>query len=269
MPKDTILYRLAMILAERNDWPISEHPRGGYDLNYDITYIDYAQRFTDWRQTPWAAYFSHYEEGTSYKEYWWNTANDGMRIKTVTADQYGAILSGKVIKTPAPVDPIFVPIDRKPNKIPKIGISVFVDKSGRKGEKLLARLAYDLEGKADFSGSGRGWPVKTQVHKFNDLPAWYNSLDYLVCTSLIEGVPMPPLEALACGVPVIIPSGVGMLDELTGPGVYRYAAGDYDSLLLTAIAALDSDKPDREAMALSVGIYNPGNYAEAHVKGFE
>ena len=76
MPKDSILYRLADTLSRETGWPINDKPKPNFDLNYAITYIDYAQRFTDWRSTPWAAYFSHYETGTSYKEFWWKTAAD-------------------------------------------------------------------------------------------------------------------------------------------------------------------------------------------------
>src|SRR5512135_3123253 len=67
MPEDSILYRLASILSRETGWTISDQPKANHDLNYAITYIDFAQRFTDWRATPWAAYFSHYETGTSYK----------------------------------------------------------------------------------------------------------------------------------------------------------------------------------------------------------
>lgn len=49
---------------------------------------------------------------------------------------------------------------------------------------------------------------------------WYNSIDVLLCTSSTEGSPMPPLEAMACGRPVVT-TAVGdmpnsMLDGETG-----------------------------------------------------
>lgn len=268
MPKDTILYRLADTLASYTGWTINNQPKPNHDLNFDITYIDYAQRFTDWRGTPWAAYFSHYEEGTSYKEYWWKTAAAAMQIKTVTADKYGAMLSGKVVKTPAPIDPMFKPVDRKAHITPRIGVSGFVDKSGRKGEKLVAQLASDLDGNAEIVATGRGWPVKTTLQKLDKLPAWYNSLDLYICTSLIEGVPMPPLEALACGIPIVIPEGVGMLDEIaTIPGVWRYKRGDYASLLSTVNEAIVG-KYDRQALCGLVAHHTAETYAKAHMEGF-
>lgn len=54
--------------------------------------------------------------------------------------------------------------------------------------------------------------------------------------SLIEGIPYPPLEALACGVPIIIPRNVGILDELPEiQGIIKYNCNDFDSLLKVLI----------------------------------
>src|SRR5512139_2740721 len=92
-----IIDRLARILAEQTGWTLSQKPQAGVNLNYSSLYIDYAQRFTDWKATPWAAYFSHFEVGTHYKEFWWETAAQGVRIKTITAKRYAAGLQGNII----------------------------------------------------------------------------------------------------------------------------------------------------------------------------
>ena len=110
---DGILPRLARLLADLNGWTLNTRPDPHVDLNYSIVYCDWAQRFSDWRATPWAAYFSHYEVGTPYKVFWWDMALTGVKIKTVTADKYGRTLPGTVIKTPAPVDAQFEIIARK------------------------------------------------------------------------------------------------------------------------------------------------------------
>ena len=113
----------------------------------------------------------------------------------------------------------------------RLGVSGHVYSTGRKGEGLAARLAGDFEGKAEMVAFGMGWPLKILSNDLTKRAWYYNSLDAFVCTSLIEGVPMPPLEALACGVPVVIPRNVGMLDSLPHmTGIYRYKAGDYDDL---------------------------------------
>ena len=268
--RDTILWRLAETLARQTGWSLNTRPIPNVDLNYSILYIDWCQRFTDWKLTPWAAYFSHLETGTTYKEFWWQMGDEGMRIKTVTALQYGKKLTGNVIHTPAPIDPMFQIAERKKGDKPVIGISGFIDRSGRKGEKLLASLAAALDGEADFKASGHGWPVPTKSHLLSQLPAFYNSLDLYVCTSLIEGVPMPPLEALACGVPVLIPEGVGMLDEIpSGSGVYRYPKGDSAVLLKRCTEALQEiGTLDRKAIRANVIDHTPAAYAQAHIDGF-
>src|SRR3990167_10759111 len=102
---DKILDRLARLLAEGAGWTLSDRPRDGVDLNYAMIYVDFAQRFSDWRKTPWAAYFSHFEPDTPYKKFWWEMAAPLIDIKTVTADQYGRLLKGEVIKVIPPVDP--------------------------------------------------------------------------------------------------------------------------------------------------------------------
>ena len=223
--------------------------------------MDYAERFSDWHRTPIAAYFSHYEPDTPYKRYWWELAESRVDIAICTARQYLNMVRcpRKVLAVP-PVDPQFAIRPLPGGDRPVIGVAGFVDRSGRKGEHLVARLARDLEGKAILTGTGDGWPVPTRLRKFGELPEWYNNLDVFLCTSLIEGIPMPPLEALACGVPVVIPRGVGMLDDLIGEGIYRYQAGDYDSMRHALDMALSEDY-DREAIRASVASCTPEAWA--------
>jgi len=84
-------------------------------------------------------------------------------------------------------------------------------------------------------------------------------------------VPMPPLEALACGVPIVIPQSVGMLDELPElPGIYRYKCGDYDDLRAACQLALsERGTHDREALRQVVAHHTPVNWCAAHVAAFE
>lgn len=64
----------------------------------------------------------------------------------------------------------------------------------------------------------------------NEMRAWYQEIDVLLVTSISEGTPMPALEAMSCGRPVI-GTDVGdlpnvIMPNLTGVllGVYRDAA---------------------------------------------
>src|SRR5690606_22871264 len=46
---------------------------------------------------------------------------------------------------------------------------------------------------------------------------WYRSLDLFLVTALDEGGPLPPLEAMACGVPVVS-TDVGLIKDLVRMG---------------------------------------------------
>jgi hypothetical protein len=271
--QDRILPRLAKLLADGTGWSLSDKPWNGANLNYFIVYIDYAQNFSDWRKTKLAAYFSHFEPDVSYKKFWWETAEPLIDIKTYTADQYGAILSGEKMKVTPPIDnELFCIKDKPTHDRITVGVSGFVDRrTQRKGERLLANLAYEYDGQIEFVASGDGWPVRHINRTFEGLPAFYNSLDYYLCTSLIEGIPVPPLEALACGIPIIIPRGVGMLDELPDiNGIYRFNCGDVEDLKrVTREAVKDVGKHDREELRGAVSKYTPEAWIESHMAGFE
>lgn len=271
--EDKILPRLARTLADGTGWSLSANPDKHADINFYIVYIDYAERLTDWHATPIAAYFSHYEPDQPYKRLWWQSAAQGVDIRTVTSSIAADYLEmGKpTIKVTPPIDPIFRP--DKPNgrahSKPRIGFSGFVDRnSHRKGDNLVSQLFYGLRESCELIASGAGWPVATKMYRFAELPDYYRSLDVFVCASSIEGIPMPPLEALACGVPVVIPSNVGLLDELElQPGIYRYPPGNYD-MLKAAIQAALHIQYDPAALADSVSRFTAAQWCSDHAMGF-
>jgi hypothetical protein len=140
-------------------------------------------------------------------------------------------------------------------------------KNSRKGLHLAARLAGE-ERPWEVVASGEGWPVPCRQYELSALPGFYRSLDVLLCTSLIEGVPMPPLEALACGTKVVIPRGVGMLDDLPSvPGIVRYEAGNYDGMVRAIDEALDT-QANPEELAAAVAPYNAENWCMDHAAAF-
>lgn len=63
------------------------------------------------------------------------------------------------------------------------------------------------------------WAVLTGFIPDNELPALYRAADLFVFPSLYEGFGMPPLEALACGTPVLC-SRRGALPEVMGRHAY-------------------------------------------------
>jgi glycosyltransferase involved in cell wall biosynthesis len=93
-----------------------------------------------------------------------------------------------------------------------LGIVALIKKnSDRKGEKLVKEITADKELVEDV-----------QIVSLNDcwdLPIWnmdhtdfYRSIDYLLVPSLIEGGPVPFMEALACGTLAITPP-IGVIPE--------------------------------------------------------
>ena len=124
--------------------------------------------------------------------------------------------------------------------------------------------------RCDWRASGRGWPVATRRYTWEQMPGFYQGLDVLVVPSRVEGIPMPPLEALACGVSVVIPRGVGLLDELPDlPGIERYERGDLGDLLeALERAAFPDTRPDPEALRAVTEPYSVENWVADHARAF-
>ncbi len=263
---DHVLWRLAQTLADQTGWTLSRTPNGGADFNYWILYISFAEKWSDWRQTPVGAWFSHFERGTPFKEYWWELAASVLGLRITCAPQYLSLLDsfGRSAIARPPIDPIFQPKGKKAkHDTPLVGVSGYVDKSKRKGEKLVAQLSgSDLD--IELTATGRGWPCRTNEMRFAELPQFYNDIDVLLCPSLQEGIPLPPLEALACGTPVVIPEAVGLLDDLPDiPGIYRYPAGNYGEME-SAVRAAVKKSYKRDALIEAVAEYTPENWAADH-----
>lgn len=271
--EDSILGRLARALAAGNGWTLGAQPDPRADLNYWAIYIDYAQRASDWHMTPTAAYFSHYEAGTPFKEFFWHEAAEKIDLALFTDPRYADGWKGACAVVIPPVDAQFKPMRglRDRTKF-RVGVAGWVPTKygARKGTGLVAKLAAELAERqnTEIVGAGYGWPVPTREYDWNELPAWYNGLDVFVCTSMIEGIPMPPLEALACGVPVVIPTGVGLLDTLRGPGVYHYEAGSYEGLriMLEEASAHVLDANDVRA---NVAQFTSAAWYSSHKEAFD
>jgi hypothetical protein len=78
-----------------------------------------------------------------------------------------------------------------------------------------------------------------------DLPAFYQGLDYVLIPATVEGGPMSLLEGLAMGKPIIAPEGVGMVPEFGDTRhIRRYPAGDAEALVQLVSQCYD-EKQDR------------------------
>ncbi len=135
--------------------------------------------------------------------------------------------------------------------------------------KNLALLVEAFEGLIDFDGElvlvgRRGWkweplferiqasPCRERIRVLEQvddshLPAIYSGAEVFVISSHYEGFGFPPLEAMACGTPVISSTG-GSLPETVGEAariVEGFAAPDWTE----AIAALLGDRSERERLS--------------------
>jgi glycosyltransferase involved in cell wall biosynthesis len=98
--------------------------------------------------------------------------------------------------------------------------AVVVNLSG--GYREFLALAGRL-GLADAQAWALG---REAVHPMRELARYYQAADVLVQASLEEGQPLSPLEALACGVPVIA-SAVGGMAELLPEYARMFPRGDH------------------------------------------
>jgi glycosyltransferase involved in cell wall biosynthesis len=78
------------------------------------------------------------------------------------------------------------------------------------------------------------------------LPAYYSGAEVFILPSFYEGFGLPPLEAMACGCPVIV-SNRGALSETAGPGALVVDPCD-PLVLATAIESLLRDDANRATL---------------------
>jgi glycosyltransferase involved in cell wall biosynthesis len=86
------------------------------------------------------------------------------------------------------------------------------------------------------------------------MPAWYHGLDLLLFASTdAEGFGLPPLEAMAAGVPVVI-SDIPSLSVLPSDAVSRVPAGDSAAMAREAARLLDDEDLWARRRARGLGV---------------
>lgn len=270
---DRVLPRFARYLADGLGWTLTAAPVPA-EVHYLMGYFE-AQMFPQWPTNPTASLFTHREEEPpgNAKAALYDAIARRVGLRVAMSRLYGQCLEaiGPTVQPPLPVEQDRFVIASRPARKgrPVVGLSGYTYSNHRKGDdlvKLLLRHGPEVE----WLASGRGWPVPTKDRPWRELPQFYASLDVLVCPSRVEGGPLPVLEALACGVPVVVPRGVGVLDEIPETaGITRYARGDAASLsaALTAALAL-APGVDREALRASVHGYTVKAWCAGHAAAF-
>lgn len=92
----------------------------------------------------------------------------------------------------------------------------------------------------------------TSYIPYNELPLWYNCADIFIYPSLYEGFGLPPLEAMACGTPVIT-SSISSLPEVVGAAAITIDPLDVDAL----------------AVAIDTAAGNPGVRRQLSAQGLQ
>lgn len=274
-----ILDRLLADLVHHNPspikWTVGAQPDPRVDINYwwpYLTHHDWAK--IQWAKTRTAAWFTHRDTSMRGKARLWDEAAAGVDLRLTVAQQYADQLTAygltSITRPAVDVAKFVAGPPRAPHGVPVVGLSGYVYSGGRKGEQMIPGLVQALKGKAKVIASGKRWPVVPVL----DRP-WAQMQDYLqglaayVCTATIEGIPMPPLEAMACGVPVVVPAGVGMIDQLPDlPGIHRYPAGDQDGLIAAVKAAITQPFDPVALRDVILGNYTRDHWQQDHLAAF-
>lgn len=276
--EDRVIPRMARYLRDRLGWAAGTTAES-CDVLYLSGYFE-AQRMKPWPDVPMAAYFTHREEepAGNAKAKLYDAVAGKVDLRIATARMYAEGLDayGRTAQVSPPLERerfvITTKAQRHKGERPVVGLSGYTYSNKRKGEDLVkGLLGSRIGGLVDWRASGRGWPVPTKRYTWEQMPGFYQGLGVLVVTSRVEGVPMPPLEALACGVRVVVPRGVGLLDELPEtPGIHRYERGDLKSLLIALEeAAFPSEGVEPEALRAATEAYSVEAWCEDHAQAFE
>jgi hypothetical protein len=261
-----ILDRLARTLAEATGWTLDTKPHPGADLNYYFPYL-VQEGYFPFATTPTAAWFTHQDVAMPGKLDLWRAAAERVGLRTVTAPMYltGLLQYGPTVTVTPPLDRQHFAIGKDTTNH-TIGVAGWCYASGRKGQGMVKQLVADGY---PVRAAGHGWPCDTRMYPWAELPAFYQGLGVFVSTSNVEGVGYPPMEALACGIPVVVPRGVGIYDTFPDEaGIYRYDVGDYAGLRAGIDAALATEH-DRELLRSHTARFTVAAWAGDHRLAFE
>jgi len=276
--EDRVIPRFSRYLSDRLGWTVTRSPDPEAEVVYLSAYFE-SQRCQRWPSVPVAAYFTHREEAppNSSKAQLFDRIAGQVDLRIATARMYADVLApyGATVQMPPPVERDRFVIAKKGRQDaggPVVaGFSGYTYANRRKGEDLVHELLASKPGQqVQWRASGRGWPVPTTRYSWADMPGFYQGLDILVVTSRVEGVPMPPLEALSCGISVVVPRGVGLLDELPDVlGIHRYKRGDAGDLVKALGKAIaQRGDVDREALRAATEPYSVAAWCRAHEEAF-
>jgi len=269
------VHRFVKYLTGIDGWGFSRKLDSTADVNYVFGHTDLWKHENDpWKKYrewdgPLACYFTH-KEPHGIKCQLWGQAARAVDLRVAQSLKYA-----KQLERYGPTEQVAIPIERElfvidsRKKKGRIGVSGYCARTGRKGSSLVYELANYPRMKWPIIATGRGWPVPTTEYRWKDLPKFYQKIDAYLCTSLYEGGPLGPLEALSCGTPVVIPIGVGAMDELPDiHGIYRYKRGNFGSMFRALTKCMKSTHNKEELRAVTREM-TVKNFRDDHKRIFE
>jgi glycosyltransferase involved in cell wall biosynthesis len=93
--------------------------------------------------------------------------------------------------------------------------------------------------------------------EYADLPAYYQAADVLLYAPLLAGFGLPPLEAMACGTPVVA-SSRGSIPEIVGDAAHLVEAGDHAGMAAGMADILTN--PGRRRRLVDAGFERAGRF---------
>lgn len=191
--------------------------------------------------------------------------------------KYFKVNPEKITVTYNAVSDIFKPLDKKIWKFMYDKYSIPKDKKiilyvgNKKPHKNLERLLYafnQIENKENcvlvFTGKGFGnytkleevtkelnlekYVIHTGIVPEEELVYLYNMADLFVFPSLYEGFGIPPLEAMACGTPVIA-SNASSVPEVVGNAAYMINPENIDEMSKAMYKVLSDENLQNELIA--------------------
>lgn len=237
-------------LSRHPSFSQSDKIRASASVNYFVSY-----HLFEPCDTVTAAFFTHLDETQPRRsEKWWRVVEQ-VDLAVFMSRKYQALTKARYPKkktaliSPGVNHGLF-----KPKRL-VIGVAGRSYRDGRKGEDLLQRAIADFPA-IDWRVTGTGWDVPHKRVPQRAMPGWYRSLDYLLIPSRLEGGPLPAIEALSSGVPVIS-AEVGWMGDLPH---HSFDCGDYESLK----AVLREVCEVRQKLHESVASFTWDNFREAH-----
>lgn len=182
-----------MIVYPNDNWILERSGRELEGLEVAGTYFLNYYLFDETQPKPWGAFFTHKEP--KYAHIW---------DKVAQSVEYAVCLNENTKRELEETVKTVVIIrhghDPRVKKEISFGVSGVRYPGGRKGEELIDEAIK------------RGHHILWN-EDFEQQPEFYRKIDYLLVPSRLEGGPVPVIDALASGVPVVARKGVGWCDD--------------------------------------------------------